>query len=232
MSPTAWLILALACLGSWLGLILFLGLTGYVFSKGTQAIAASLKKAAKAINSPLPPTMRQALQEARQYGQRIIKIGQESAPRQQRMFGGTLAAVEMLLDNLTKLEENLEQLYSRRNLTVEMGQTSAEIVDLQQQAQRVDGKRAAMMKNLLTSKKKHHLLLEDLQSFQQQIELTIRQNAAILNSIHAEIMLLAAKNDLDNKHFHRLNAELQENSASLNDLLETLDEMEQERYVV
>ena len=232
MSTTTIAILALACL-SGVGLMsLFLIVSGYALGKGAQATIKGIKKVSKIIAPPLPPSIRQSLKEARHYGKLIMNIAQQNTTRQHRFFTDTLTSVNTLLTNLSQLEEKLEQLYQRRNLAGELGNIQSEITGLRRQLQRNAGKQALILENLLESKIKHQTILQDLQAFQQQIELTIQQNAAVLNSTHAEITLLAAKDDLDNIQFRRVNDELRENSATLRDLLQAMDEMDQERYSI
>lgn len=66
--------------------------------------------------------------------------------------------------------------------------------------------------------------LADIQNFQNQLELQVRQNTTGLKNINAEITLVSAKGSLDNQRFHRLNEELQESSESLMDLLDVMNE--------
>ncbi len=225
------IILISGCLVSVILLGLGLALiVSYVVNRGAQITVREAKKASKTWLSPLPPSVQQGLKQARRYGQLMLAMEQEGTPRQRKRLTHTMKAVNEVLANLTRLEQNLEKLYGKRNLRQELAQTTVEIDELQSQLPTAEGRSAQILDNLLKNKEKHRAILNSLQAFQQQIELTIRQNASVLNSTHAEMILLTAKDNLDNNRVRRLNQALQENSDSLVDLLEAMEEMEQERY--
>ncbi len=180
--------------------------------------------------SPLPAQVKKWIKEARTYGTAIIKTKEQCPPSQERHLNRTIEYVNELLSHLEQLEYNLERLYTKRNLNQELKSTTAEISELKNQSQEAEGPQAKILQNILQNKEKHLLVLNKMKNFQQQIELSIRQNASTLNSTHAEITYLLSRGELDKNKFHRLNQNVQEQSDTLIDLLEAMEEENDERY--
>ncbi len=190
-------------------------LTGYVERKVEQKIT-------------LPSRIQNSLSEARRYGKLIVQAEQQCAPNQRKHLTHTVKSANTLLANLDKLEENLVELYKRHNVNRELKQTSYEIEELKQQLQTANDRQAQILNNSINTKQRYLSVLNMLQDFQKRIELTIEQNTGVLKSTYAEIILLVAQGNIDNNSFRRLNQDLQENSASLMDLLEAVEEVDKQ----
>ncbi len=211
--------LLLICLSSTAFFLLGTGIAGYLATKGVKQIGYSLR------TFVLPRPVRNSLKEARYYGHLISKSSKYSPKEQLSFLDSTIQSVRLLLANLDKLEQSLERLYMERNIKQEIQETITEMQDLQKQLEEAEGRNAQMLDSILKSKEKHLNILNELQSFCDTSVLTIRQSASLLNSTHAEITLLTSKGALSHRHFHRLNQELKDNSESLTDLLEVMEEM-------
>lgn len=98
--------------------------------------------------------------------------------------------------------------YGKHNWSNETKQTAAELADLKEQLKTAQGEDVAILTDRVRRKEKYQLRLADIQNFQNQLELQVRQNTTGLKNINAEITLVSAKGSLDNQRFHRLNEEL------------------------
>ena len=210
-----------ACLSGVLGLSAVLTWAAYRIG---QSMVQGTRQVTKTLTSPLPGRVRHSLREARYYGHQIITMGNKMKA-ERTYVTSTVESVRGLLGNLDQLEENLLTLYSRRNLNHEIGRTEHELERLRADLRRATEHEAGLLRNLIESKEHHRSILHNLRTFRNQVELAIQQNAAMLNSTHAEITLLTTKSDADHRRFQRLNIELRENASGISDLLEVVDEM-------
>lgn len=239
--------LILLVVGGGIIALFFAGTTGYLAFKGAKAVAKGTKVVTSGASekvkhvsrsvtdeipgvASIPRETRKWLKEARHYAKLIGEPEKSYTPSQRNQLDKTIQTVNNLLANLDILEEHLRQLYSKRNVRKELQQVTSEVSDLRKQLQSAEGKSRKILSDLVERKEKHLTVLNSINDFQDQIELKIRHNATILNSTHAEIMLLVGRSGLDNNKIRRLNEDLRENSDSLMDLLEVIEEMDEHSY--
>ncbi|MBN1221092.1 MAG: hypothetical protein JXM69_19375 [Anaerolineae bacterium] len=176
--------------------------------------------------SSLPRSVTRSLKESRHYGRSIMQVAQQYPPGPMRdRLNLTIQPVNEWLASLNKLEHGLAKLYNQRNLTREVRQASLEIDILRRQILTANGKEAIHMRRLLESKKQHLAILKELQSFQTQAELKIHKIASDLGTTHAEMLLIVARGDFNEKRLHRLDENLQEHLSGMRDMLAAMDEM-------
>jgi hypothetical protein len=204
--------------------VLGVGVIAYVLVKGM----ATLVKAFRI--SSLPRSVSKSLQEARRYGRSITQVARQCPPGPMRdRLNLTVQPVDKWLASLTKLEQGLEKLYRQRNLTREIRRATFDIDVLRRQLLTASDREAASLRKLLQSKKQHLAALKDLQAFQTQAELKIHQIASDLGTTHAEMLLIVARGDFNEKRLHRLDESLQDHLSSMRDILAVMDEMEYSR---
>jgi hypothetical protein len=204
--------------------ILGVGVITYVFVKGM----ATLFKAFRI--SSLPHSVSKSLKEARSYGRSITQLARQYPPSPMRdRLNLTVQPVDKWLASLNKLERGLEDLYRQRNLNREIRRATFDIDVLRRQLLTASDREAAYLRKLLQSKKQHLAALKELQAFQTQAELKIHQIASDLGTTHAEMLLIVARGDFNEKRLHRLDENLQEHLSSMRDILAVMDEMEYSR---
>jgi|GEM_PF-5290499 len=214
--------------------------TGFLAYKGTKAVVTktteTIRDVGRSVKDEIPMVAgisqesKKWLKESRYYANLIIESEKQCSPSQQKRLSSTIETVNKLITSLIALEEHLRRIYSKHNLSKELKQTATELNDLQEQLRTADRKSAQILNDLVNRKQKHLSVLNDIRDLQGQIELKIRQNATVLNNTHAEITLLMGRGELDSNQFNRLTEELRENSDSVMDLLETMEEMESRSY--
>ena len=77
----------------------------------------------------------------------------------------------------------------------------------------------------MSSKKTQSAELEELQAFQNQSELKIRNIASDLGVAHTEMLLVTARGNFNDNRFQRLDENLQDNLTGLRDILSAMDDM-------
>ena len=175
----------------------------------------------------IPSATRDALRDARQYAKLMRKTAYECPPGLVRdRMERTVQPVDDWLNNLKRLEQALVKLYAQRNLAREMRRANFEIEQLRREIlMATSANEVASLRALVTSKKKHYSVLEELQRFQSEAELKIRKIASDLGTTHAEMLLVVTRGDFSEGRFRRMDESLQENLASLRDMVTVMDEM-------
>ena len=205
-------------------LIVLLAIVSLVVAYFSMIGVAKLAKEFKV--SSLPHSVNKSVAESRHYGRLIMRVAQQYPPGPMRdRLNLTLRPVGQWLDNLARLEQGLEKLYSQRNLDRELRQTAFEIDDLRRRSLTAANQETKFLRELMQSKKQHQAALKQLQAFQTQAELKIRKIASDLATTHAEMLLIVAKGDFNDNRFHRLDENLQEHLAGLRDMLVAMDEL-------
>jgi SMC interacting uncharacterized protein involved in chromosome segregation len=177
-------------------------------------------------SSSLPHAVNTSLKRSRYYGHAIIQTAEEYPPGPMRdRLNRTLQPVSQWLANLDRLEQGLIKVYSQRNMVRELRQTKAELDRLRRQLSTATGQEAAYLHQLKDSKEHYLATLQELRQFQTQAELKIHKIASDLGATHAEVLLLIAKGDFNENRFQRLDENLQENVASMRDILSAMDDM-------
>jgi len=202
----------------------------YSVYKGTRK---AVKKGVEGIDrakhtvrvSLLPKAVRNGLREGSRYAKLIMQAYEQCPPPQKEQLSNTIHSVNEISDRMTRLEQTADKLYRKRNVEREGKQITKEIEDLRNQLETDDEKQVRIIQRLLATKEKHLSILDRLEAFRKQVELTIRHNGSILNSTHAEMTLLSTRGALDESRFNSLNQDLQENLDGLTDLVETIEEM-------
>ena len=176
--------------------------------------------------SPLPNAVKRSLREARHYAELIKKTARQCppGPMQDRLVR-TVKPVDEWLVNLNRLEQSLVKLYSQRNISRELRQTTSEIERLRRQLLVIDEQEAASLQDLINSKRKHQLVLKALITFQNQAEFKIHKIASDLGTTHSEMLLVTTRGNFKDQRFQRLDESLEENLTGLRDILSAMDEM-------
>lgn len=210
-----------------IGLMLFVALLAVVILVAACFLVIGVAKLVKGFKvSSLPRSISKPVAESRHYGRLIMRVAQQYPPGPMRdRLDLTLRPVDRWLDNLTRLEQGLEKLYSQRHLERELRQTAFEIDNLRRRLLMATHNEAKFLRELMHSKKQHETALKELQAFQTQAELKIRKIASDLATTHAEMLLIVAKGDFNDNRFRRLDENLQEHLAGLRDMLAAMDDL-------
>jgi len=176
---------------------------------------------------PLPRSVSQSLQDARRYGYLMRKtVQQHPAGLIRDRLTHTLTPVDEWLNNLSRLEAGLRNLYGGHDLAHDLHRVTRELQNLQKrQSLAVSQREADGLRVLIQSMDQHLASLKELQDFQAQAELRVQRIASDLGATHADMLLIGAKGDFNDSRLRRLDESLQDRLANLKDMLDVMDEM-------
>jgi hypothetical protein len=174
----------------------------------------------------LPRSVAKALRESRYFGKMVLDTVAQYPPGPLRdRLALTARSVSQWLTSLDRLERGLARLYSQRNLTRDLRQAAIEIEALRRRLLLAQGHELAGLRDLLQSKEQHLATLRELNEFQTQAELKIQKIASDLGATHAEMLLIVAKGNFNERRLHRLDESLQEQLSGMRDIMAAMDDI-------
>ncbi|RMF05985.1 MAG: hypothetical protein D6768_00145 [Chloroflexi bacterium] len=199
----------------------------FLLVKGAFALLQGSGDGVSITSGRVPASIRGPLREARQYARQIKRTVQQTAPGPMKeRLTRTVQPVDEWLATLQRLEQSLARLYGQHNLPREMRRAAAEIEQLRRRMALSDAEgEVASLRALVNSKRAHLAALEELQNYHNQAELKIRKIASDLGTTHAEMLLITTRGNFSESRFQRLDESLQDNLASLRDIVAVMDEM-------
>lgn len=178
------------------------------------------ERISKTFFNPVPRSVRKKLNQARNDGQEILEMEQLCSQEQRIYLANAIEIVHTLLTNLTRLEQDLERVYSGRgNIGGDIKRVTNEIKKETKKLKKSRGIEAGYIKDLIRSKERHLSMLKSVQTYQNNSTLTIDQVVTNLKSLKIEITLITTGEALDDKRIYRLGEELQAASDNLTDLV-------------
>ncbi len=170
--------------------------------------------------------LRGKLQEADQYRQRIQQVidQQRNGVLRDRLVGTTREVYDWIA-NMVALARKIEVFRSDTILRRDLEGVPREVQDLTARLQRESNPRIReQMESTLESNRRLAENLQELSSRMERAELQLDHSLAALGTVYSQMLLVGSK-DVDSDRADRLRADIGDEVASLQDLVESLNEV-------